>query len=297
MPLRELSLFLLVALMFAAGNVLARYMISHMGIPPLFYASMRYLIAAGALAHLIWPMPRPRGPLIAGTLLLGVFSFGLFYLALQTVDASSASVVGLSQSPMGVLLAMSLLGERASTQRILGIVLTLSGVALVIYRPDGFHGSLGLWIVLASSFCAALGSIICRKLVDISPLRIQAWSAVICFAVLAPISAAVEQGQLDAAIAAGWRFIAAVLFMGLIVSVVALTLFLRFLQRYDASLMAALNLLMPLFTVTLGVLLLGEPFDWRMIAGTILACIGVIVVTYRSSSGRSPDSAEHLPTG
>ena len=112
------------------GNVLARYMISHMGIPPLFYASMRYLIAAAALAHLIWPMPRPRGPLIAGTLLLGVFSFGLFYIALQTVNASSASVVGLSQSPMGILLAMSLLGERASLQRIVGIVLTFLGVAL-----------------------------------------------------------------------------------------------------------------------------------------------------------------------
>ena len=46
MPLRELFLFLLVAVIFASGNVLARYMISHWGIPPLFYGSSHYLIAA-----------------------------------------------------------------------------------------------------------------------------------------------------------------------------------------------------------------------------------------------------------
>lgn len=93
--------------------------------------------------------------------------------------------------------------------------------------------------------------------------------------------------------AAGWRFVAAVLFMGLIVSVVGLTLFLRFLQRYDASLMAALSLLIPLITVVLGVLVLGEPMGGRMFAGMVLACAGVLVITYRTRLGI--DRVERAP--
>ena len=288
MSLRDFILFLLVSLLFAAGNVLARYMIADMDIPPLFYAAMRYLVVTVVLCHLLWPMPKPRGALVAGTLLLGVCAFGLFYIALEYVDASSAAVVNLAQSPIGVLLAIGLLGERPSPRRLAGTVVTLAGVGAVIYRPGGFEATTGLWIVLGSAFCAALGSIVCRKLQYVPPMRFQAWSGLLCFAVLGPATLILEDGQWQAAAAAGWRFVGAVLFMGLVVSVVALTMFVRFLQRYDANLMAALSLLMPLFTVVLGVVVLGEPLGLRMVLGVGVACAGVLVVSFQKRPGITP---------
>ena len=88
---------------------------------------------------------------------------------------------------------------------------------------------------------------------------------------------------MDAAIAAGWPFAAAILFSALIVSLGTHTAYYVLVQRHEANLIAALTLMTPLMTIAMGVALLGDPFGPRMVLGTILALTGVLIIALRGN--------------
>ena len=91
-----------------------------------------------------------------------------------------------------------------------------------------------------------------------------------------------ETRQWERAAAAGWPFVAIVLFTALVVSVIAHTAYYRLIQKYEANMLAPLTLLAPLATIALGVLITGDHFDWRMAIGTVLALCGVLIVALRT---------------
>jgi O-acetylserine/cysteine efflux transporter len=275
----NLLLFMLVALFFAANNIIAKVVIDDMNVPPFFYATARYAVVLVALFVLLKPMPRPRLRVVAGALLFGYGAFGLFFLALKTVDASSAAVVNLTQAPIGALLAVMLLGERLTLRGTVGAFLTFAGVLAVVYQPGGFQMSAGLWFVVGSAFCAALGAIVCKQLAGVPPLRIQAWNGLVCLLAYVPTTMLVETHQFRSATEAGLPFLAALAFMGIGVSIFAHTQYIRLLQSHDANLMAALSLMMPLLTIILGIVILGDPLTIQLVIGTLVALAGVLILS------------------
>ncbi len=141
--------------------------------------------------------------------------------------------------------------------------------------------STGLWFVAAAAAAGSVGGIMMKKMERIEPLRFQAWVGAASLPPLAIGSAIAETGQWEASVAAGWGFVAAILFSALVVSVVAHTAFYRLIQRYEANLLAPLTLMTPLATIGLGVLITGDRFDVRMAAGAALALAGVLIVAIR----------------
>ena len=97
----------------------------------------------------------------------------------------------------------------------------------------------------------------------------------------AALSAWLEPGAAAVAVASGWPFVAAVLFSGLIVSVVGHTLYYGLIQRYEANLISPLTLMTPLATIGLGVLITHDPFDARMAFGAAVAIAGVLIIALR----------------
>ena len=77
------------------------------------------------------------------------------------------------------------------------------------------------------------------------------------------------------------QFWAAAVYSGLVVSVGAHTLYYGLIQRYEATLISPLTLMTPLATIFLGVALLGDPFGPRMVLGTALALVGVLIIALR----------------
>jgi drug/metabolite transporter (DMT)-like permease len=184
--------------------------------------------------------------------------------------------------PFTTLLSIVLLGERIHWRRGLGIALTLAGVVLVVWNPDGVALSGGLWFVVAAAFTGSLGAVLMKQVEDVAPLRFQAWVGLVSFVPLALASALFEHGQWSSAAAVGWPFVAAVLFAALVVSVLGHTSYYGLIRRYEANLLAPLTLMTPIFTIAFGVVLTGDQLDRRMIAGAVLALAGVLVVARRS---------------
>ncbi len=280
MRVRDFLLLVAVCLIWAFNNVLSKIIVSNWAIPPLFYVTMRFAVVAVVMLPWLLPMPRPAWRIVAIALCLGGGSFALLFMGLQTTSPSAAAIVLQLGVPFTMLLSVLMLGERIHWRRGIGIALTLIGVLIVTWRP-GFALSHGLWLVAASAFSGAAGAVLMKQVDDVTPFRFQAWVGFVSVIALGFASATVETGQWAAAMAAGWPFVAAVLFTALVVSVGAHSVYYHLIQRYEANLLAPLTLMTPLGTIGLGVLITHDPFDLRMGVGGALAMIGVLIVALR----------------
>jgi O-acetylserine/cysteine efflux transporter len=282
MRARDFLILMLVCLAWGYSNVLSKIVVGQWHVPPLFFAAVRFAVVVLATLPWLWPMPRPRWRVAAIGLLMGAGNFALLFIGLQTASPSSAAIVIQIGVPFTTLLSIVLLGERIHLRRGIGIALTLAGVVLVVWNPNGVALSAGLWFIVGAAFAGSLGAVMMKQVEDVAPLRFQAWVGVVSCLPLAIGSALFERGQWAIAVAVGWPFVAAVLFAALVVSVVAHTSYYALIRRYEANLLAPLTLMTPLATIAFGVALTGDHLDGRMVAGAALALLGVLVVAMRA---------------
>ena len=280
MRVRDFLLLVAVCLIWAFNNVLSKIIVDNWAIPPLFYAALRFAVVALVMLPWLLPMPRPAWRIVAIALCLGGGSFALLFVGLQTTSPSAAAIVLQMGVPFTMLLSVLILGERIHWRRGLGIALTLVGVLIVTWRP-GFSLSTGLWLVAASAFSGAAGAVLMKQVDNVAPFRFQAWVGLVSVTALGLASASVEQGQVTAALAVGWPFLAAVLFTALIVSVGAHSVYYYLIDHYEANLLAPLTLMTPLATIGFGVWITNDHFDLRMAIGGGLAMVGVLIVALR----------------
>ncbi len=281
MSLRDFGILVLVCLVWAGNNIISKIVVAHWGVPPLFYAAVRFTLVALATLPWLLPAPRPTWRVVAVALLMGAGNFALLFMGLRAASPSAVAVVVQLGVPFTTLLSMAMLGEQIRWRRGLGIALTLAGAVTVMWSPHGLQLSPGLWFIVASAFTGSLGAVMMKQVEGVKPMQFQAWVGFSSLWPLSIMSALLEPGQVAAAIHAGWPFVAAVVFSALVVSVVAHTAYYGLIQRYEANLIAPLTLLTPLFTIGLGVLVTHDHFDLRMGIGATLALLGVLIIALR----------------
>ncbi|WP_374527215.1 DMT family transporter [Novosphingobium sp.] len=292
MNLRDFILLVCVCLIWAMSNVVSKIVVGNWGVPPLFFAGVRFAIVVLATLPWLRPVPRPLWRIVAIGLLMGAGNFALLFVGLQTSTPSAAAVVVQAGVPITTLLSIVMLGERIHWRRALGISLTLAGVLIVVWHP-GIALSRGLLFVLGAAFSGSLGAILMKQAEEIAPLRFQAWVGLVSAAPLLVASALVEHGQIAASFTAGLPFLAALLFSALVVSVGAHTAYYGLIARYEANLLSPLTLITPLSTIGLGVLITGDQLDARTIAGSAIALIGVLIVAVRRTGAPIAQAQEH----
>jgi len=281
MALRDFALIVLVCLVWATNNIISKFVVADLAVPPLFYAAVRFALVALITLPWLLPMPRPRWRLLVVALLMGGGNFALLFIGLQTATASAAAVVIQVGVPITTVLSMVMLGERVRWRRGIGISLTLAGALVVMWDPGGFVVSTGLLFVVAAAFLGSLGAVMMKQMGGVRPLQFQAWVGFASFWPLAALSLWLEPGQVAAGFAAGWPFVAAVVFSAVVVSVAAHTAYYGLIQRYEANLISPLTLMTPLATIALGVLIMSDPFGLKMALGTAVALAGVLIIALR----------------
>lgn len=291
MRLRDFALLVAICLTWGFSNVLSKIVVGQWHIPPLFFAAARFAIVFAVTIPWLLPVPRPVWRIILVGALMGAGNFALLFLGLRTASPSMSAVVIQAGVPITTLLSVVILGERIHWRRGAGIALTLAGVLLVVWRP-GFELSAGLLFVLGAAFAGSLGAIMMKQMGAVAPLRFQAWVGLTGVVSLGAASAAFEGHQWAASVAAGWPFLAALLFSALIVSVCAHSAYYWLIARYEANLLAPLTLMTPLSTIALGVMITGDRLDGRMILGAALALLGVLVIALRRSAAPIVEARE-----
>ena len=281
MSLRDFGLLVLICLAWAGSNIVSKLVVAHWGVPPLYYAAVRFALVAAITLPWLLPAPRPTWRMVLVGLLMGGGNFALLFMGLTTASPSAAAVVIQLGVPFTTVLSVLMLGERIRWRRGAGIALTLLGAVVVMWSPHGIELSAGLWLIVAAAFTGSLGAVMMKQIEGVKPLQFQAWVGFSSLWPLGLMSAVMEPGQVAAGLHAGWPFVGAVVFSALVVSVLAHTAYYGLIQRYEANLIAPLTLMTPLFTIGLGVVVTHDHFDLRMGIGAALALLGVLIIALR----------------
>lgn len=150
------------------------------GAPPLYFASVRYLLTAAALAPIALarrsPMPTRSeiGPplLLGGVLMIGLYG-ALLYLGEQTTSGGVAAILTASVPLVSAVLAYRLLpAERFGRWGTIGLVVGFGGVAVLVLPQLGgstSSGFVGPLLVVGAVVSFAIGSVILRRTSHVAP--------------------------------------------------------------------------------------------------------------------------------
>lgn len=283
MGFRDFALLFAVCFVWGLNLVVTRWVVADAGVPPVFFAGLRFAGIAVVLIPFIFPLPRQIGMLFLIAMCMGGIHFALLFIGLANAEASAVSVTGQLGVPFSTLMSMAFLGETIGWRRGLGIMLAFAGVVLIAFDPDSFAVSYGLLYVIASALVGSAGGILMKRMAPISALQLQAWLGLFSFLPLTLLSFAVEQGQVSSYIAGGWMVWAATAFAVLGVSVFGHGAFYSLIKKYEISLLSPLTLMTPVWGVVLSIVLLGEPLTLKLVAGAAISLGGVFVIAVRGN--------------
>jgi drug/metabolite transporter (DMT)-like permease len=260
--------------------------------PPLEFSAVRFIIAAAVLGALALATRTPIGsgglvPIILSAV-FGYLGYNAFvFVGLTMAPASDAALIVPTTIPVLTAIAASFLGERLGSTKIAGFVLASIGAALVI--AAGQNGGelsrqrlLGDLLMLAGAVCwaiyTALGTLTLRTR---SPLAVVTLAAPIGAVLLLPFGF-LEQGYRDVG---GWSasvWIDAV-YLALVVTVGSFTLFYWVVRRVGAGIAAMSSYFVPILTLAMAVVFLGDRPQPLQLVGGVVILAGVRVATLRIS--------------
>ncbi len=219
-------------------------------------------------------------PLALGLVLGGAgyaFEAGLYFAALERIDASLASLLLYAYPAFVTVGALALGRNRPDARRWLALGLASAGLVLVLGAGGGEADPTGVALALGSAAAYAtyiLGSErLSRRL---PPL---AFAACVCTGAAVPFAAAAALGGeatgVGALSAAGWLWVVAIAVVSTVVPIAA---FLGGLARIGSSRASILSTVEPPVTVVLAVLIFGEALGWPQILGGALVLSAAVLV-------------------
>jgi len=281
MGFRDFSLLFACCFVWGLNIVVTRWVVFDAAVPPLFFASIRFLGVAILLVPFLRPVPKDIKTLFLISFFIGSGHFALLFLGLANAEASSVSVVAQLGVPFATLMSMAFLGETVGWRRGLGIMLAFAGVLLIAVDPSSFTVSIGLLYITAGAFIGAVGTVLMKRMSPISVLQIQAWIGLFSFAPLLAISALLERGQVESFMAGGLWVWAATAFAVIGVSIFGHGVFYYLIKRYDVSLVSPLTLMTPVWGIVLSIILLNEAITPQLVLGSVISLGGVLIIAIR----------------
>ena len=290
MSARDFGYLCLVCIIWGLNFVVTKWVVSgdvgggYDGAPPFFAAAVRFALIAAILAPIMRRIPGNLTEVLLVGSCMGALHFGLMFVGIQFAPPSTVAVAIQLIVPFTAILSIFLLGETIDWRRAAGIVLAVLGVALIAYDPSNFSLTLGVLFVVGGAFAGALGTVFLKRMPPLGPFEMQGWIAVASAPPLIVASLFLETGQFSAMGDGGWRLLAAFAFIVGAVAIFGHATFYALLRKYDASLVAPLSLMAPIWGMIFGVVLTGDDVTLPLVIGASLALAGVGVLAV--STGR-----------
>ncbi len=272
-------LALIVPLTWGMGLTVAKFGLGQF--PPILLMAFRFTVAALVLVWFVkppWPLMRR---IFVITLISATIQYSLTYTGLEGLDVSTAVILIQLESPFLALCGVLFLGERMGLQRVLGMVLAFSGIVLMVGEPTLRDNMGPVFLVVSGTITWAVGQIMIRRMGAVGGITLIAWVAVFASPQLFIASFLFEDGQVEAITQAGWLDWGVVLYLGLIMTALGYAIWYHLLGRCEITSLAPFLLLLPLVTVSGGILILGEEPTTLIIAGGAVVLAGVVVMTFR----------------
>ena len=271
--------------LWSTGFIAAKYGLPYA--PPLSFLILRCLGAVLILLPLVlatrapWPRGRILHVALAGLLLQAGYLGGVWSAIKIGMPAGlSALVVGMQ--PILTAFAAPLVGERVTPRQWLGLLLGLSGVALVVYAKLSLNGlapaAVALCVLALLSITA--GTLYQKRFCPQFDMRTGTVIQFSASALLLLPLAVVFEDFTPAMSNIHWNihFAGALLWSILALSIGAIFLLFRLISRNDATRVTSLLYLTPPTTAVMAWLMFGESLGPAGLAGMAVAVAGVAFV-------------------
>lgn len=244
-------------------------------------------------------LPRERGiwrHVLFAALLCNATPFLLFSLGQQTVGSGLAGVLNATTPLWSAVLGLILGTERSPGRlRITGLLTGFAGTVVIFapWRQDG-ASSLGVLAILAAAASYAVAfaymhrHLVGRGYPTLSLSAAQLTAATAISAVALPAGGTIP-GHIP------WNTAVVVLVLGVFTTGVTFHLTYRIIADESATNAATVGYLLPVVSVALGVLFLGEALDLRAVVGGVVVVAGVALTRVTGTSAVAVSSPEAAP--
>lgn len=278
----------LAALLWSGGTVLVRGL--RESLPPMNLTFWRSIVAFAvvlpfALAPLRaqWPMVRAETTRLAAAGLIGVAAFPVvLFIAVHNTQAINVGLISASEPLVIALVAWAAIGHRFGIGQILGFVVGAAGVAMIVSEGDPARlGALAVGpgdaIAVASLYVWAVYTVLVQRLPRALSARVVlaavfGWGIVFS-APFAAIEALARPPVLS------WPAAALVLYSGVGGAVLAFACWNHGARVLGPARAGFFLYLIPVFTLVLAMLALGEPLRRHHAAGAVAIAAGIALAT------------------
>jgi drug/metabolite transporter (DMT)-like permease len=252
---------------------------------PIELGALRFAIAAIPAALFLvvtrpaWPSASDFLRLAAGGILFVAFYTALLNMGEMTVSAGAASFIINTNPIMTAGLAMLVLGERFTARAWAGTAVSFVGIGLIAFgEGEGMRLDIGALLILGAALCNSVTTVVQKPLFTChKPLTVSAWNMVIGALALSPW---LPNAASEFAVASA-SGIQAVIYLGLVPSLVAYGTWAVALSRLPASRASNFMYCVPPVATLLGFVWLGEVPTLLGAVGGTMALVGVVVVNLR----------------
>lgn len=279
--IKAIALGLIFAVMWSSAFASARIIL--LDAPPLWSLALRFLISGGfavIAARLLgqdWRLPRPqaRAVIIFG-LCQNALYLGLFFIALQRIEASLASIIASSMPLIVAGLGWALRGERLSPLGLAGMLAGFTGVALIMgsrIEAGADPVSVALCVIGATALAVATltvrGASAGGNLLMVVGLQMLVGSVA-----LALVAMAMDPLHVTLTARLAVTFAYQIIVPGLAATLIWFSL----VGRIGAVKASAFHFLNPFFGVLIASVLLGEKISALDMLGVAVATAGILAV-------------------
>ncbi len=238
------------------------------------------------------PLPRNRrmyGHLVVMSIINIALPFFLITTAEQSTDSALAAIFAATVPLFVIVIAAFFLRDEPITPgRLAGLAIGFAGV-IIIVSPSfaaAVPGSspYGAIALIGSSISYAVGAVYTRRNVrELRPMIAAVFQVGFAFAISAVLALLLER---PFATVVRPDTVISVLWLGILGSGLAYLAFFRLLGRWGATRTSLVAYLLPVVGIVLGVLVLSEQMDARILLGTAFVIGGVALVNSRFGQRR-----------
>ncbi|GAV21739.1 DMT family transporter [Carboxydothermus pertinax] len=282
-------LLVMVAMLWASAFVAAREVVKE--IPPVLAATARFLLSAALLLPIaLWQEKNFRYGLKNYFYLIlmgftGIFAYNLFFFYGVKFNPASDSSLVIAINPIVIsLLAAIILKEKLTAEKVLGLIISFMGVLLVIAEGHPFsffQGSLEptRFLLLGAVVSWAIYSVVSKKVMGVvSPLATTAFSIFFGALFFLPFGLW-EMKNIDLATISLKNYLL-ILHLAVFPTILAFFWWNLGIKKVGAQKSALFINLIPIFTLLLSNLLLGEKITQPRLWGGLLVILGVLEGSY-----------------
>lgn len=252
-------------------------------VPPLLFLAFRFVLVAFPLVLLV-PRPGPWKDVVVIGAFMSLGQFSLLYVALDLgMPAGLASLVLQAQVMFTVVIAAVALGERSTTQQVVGVGVGTVGL-LVVALAHGLRAPvLPLLVTIGAALSWAIGNVAARRARMASGLGLVAWSALVvplpALALSLVVDGPAEVG--DAIAGLGWTAVLSTAYTVVFASLFGYVVWNGLLARYPAGAVVPFILLVPVVGILAAWLVQDEVPTALETAGGLVMLSGVAIASVR----------------